>query len=178
MIPPSINGKTFAMETLNLTSTLNTIEIWSSTNMSEEPHPIHIHGSPFQVLVRNAPPLVAGQPLPAGGELPPEYELGWKDTIIVKAGERADLIKGVRDFADFDGEFIQKAAEHPAPCGRGMNVCQMCLRGKQSAKPPRHVTPSTETRRCFTVLGSGSSGPWLLVTAQGPASHAPARTPK
>ena len=106
MIPPSINGKTFEMETINLTSTLNTIEIWSITNMSEEPHPIHIHGSPFQVLVRNAPPFVDGQPLPPGGELPPAYELGWKDTIIVKAGERVDLIKGVRDFADFDGEFM------------------------------------------------------------------------
>jgi bilirubin oxidase len=106
MIPPSINGKTFEMETINITSTFNTIEVWSITNLSDEPHPIHIHGSPFQILLRNAPPFVEGQPLPPGGTLPPDYELGWKDTVIVKAGERVDLIKGVRDFADFDGEFM------------------------------------------------------------------------
>jgi FtsP/CotA-like multicopper oxidase with cupredoxin domain len=105
-IPPSINGNTFEMNVVNITSTLNTIEVWSIANMSDEPHPIHIHGSPFQILLRDAPPFVAGQPLPPGGVLPPVYELGWKDTVIVKAGERVDLIRGSYDFADLDSPFM------------------------------------------------------------------------
>lgn len=92
-IPPSINLKTFDMEVINITATLGTKEIWSIINQSEEPHPIHIHDSPFQIIARN-------------GKLPPEYELGWKDTVIVQPLERVDLIKDFSGFADSTSPFM------------------------------------------------------------------------
>lgn len=92
-IPPSINLKTFEMDVINISSTLGTKEIWSIINQSEEPHPIHIHDSPFQILARN-------------GALPPAYEMGWKDTLIVQPLERVDLIKEFSEFADPTGPFM------------------------------------------------------------------------
>ncbi|MEZ4867566.1 MAG: multicopper oxidase domain-containing protein [Caldilineaceae bacterium] len=92
-IPPSINLKTFDMNVINISTTLGTKEIWSIINQSEEPHPIHIHDSPFQILARN-------------GELPPDYEMGWKDTVIVHPLERVDLIKDFSAFADPDAPFM------------------------------------------------------------------------
>jgi FtsP/CotA-like multicopper oxidase with cupredoxin domain len=105
-IPPSLNGTTFAMETINITSTLDTVEIWSMINLSDEPHPLHIHGMPFQILLRAAPIPIEGEPLPPGGVAPPAYELGWKDTVIVYPGERVDVIRRVYDFADLDAPFM------------------------------------------------------------------------
>lgn len=92
-IPPSINLKTFAMDVINITATLGSQEVWSIINQSEEPHPIHIHDSPFQILSRN-------------GKLPPAYELGWKDTVIVHPLERVDLMKDFSGFADPTGPFM------------------------------------------------------------------------
>lgn len=92
-IPPSINLKTFDMDVINITATLGTKEIWSIINQSEEPHPIHIHDSPFQIIARN-------------GQLPPAYELGWKDTVIVQPLERVDLIKDFSGFADPTSPFM------------------------------------------------------------------------
>lgn len=92
-IPPSINGTTFNMEVVNITTTLGTQEIWSIVNLSEEPHPIHIHDSPFQIISRNGAPL-------------PDYELGWKDTVIVKSLERVDVMKDFSGYADPTGPFM------------------------------------------------------------------------
>src|SRR6185503_1346482 len=92
-IPPSINGTTFKMDVINITTTLGTKEIWSIVNLSEESHPIHIHDSPFQILSRNGAP-------------PPEYEMGWKDTVIVHSLEHVDLIKYFSDYPDPNGPFM------------------------------------------------------------------------
>lgn len=104
--PPSINNQTFDMETINITSTLDTIEVWAISNSTQEAHPIHLHGSPFQVLMRGATVATPGQPLPQDGELPADHEMGWKDTIIVYPGERVDIIKGVYDFSDASSPFM------------------------------------------------------------------------
>lgn len=104
--PPSINHLIFDMERVDITSTLDTIEVWAISNSTQEAHPIHLHGSPFQVLMRGASVAIPGQPLPEDGELPPDYEMGWKDTIIVYPGERVDIIKGVYDFADVSSPFM------------------------------------------------------------------------
>lgn len=92
-IPPSINGATFEMDTINITSTLGAQETWTIINLSEEVHPIHIHDSPFQIISRN-------------GEAPPEYELGWKDTVLVGALETVVLLKEFSGFADPMGPFM------------------------------------------------------------------------
>ena len=92
-IPPSINGTTFSMDVINITTTLGTKEVWSIVNLSEEAHPIHIHDSPFQILSRNGAP-------------PPDYEKGWKDTVIVHSLERVDVIKDFSGYADPAGPFM------------------------------------------------------------------------
>jgi bilirubin oxidase len=92
-IPPSINGAMFQMDVINITTTLGMNEVWSIVNLSEEAHPIHIHDSPFQILSRNGAP-------------PPDYEMGWKDTVIVHSLEQVDLIKYFSDFADPEGPFM------------------------------------------------------------------------
>jgi FtsP/CotA-like multicopper oxidase with cupredoxin domain len=97
-LPPAINNQTFDMEVINITSTFDTQEIWTIVNQSNDPHPIHIHDSPFQVVRR-----LDSQ----GVEIPiPAYELGWKDTIIVRQGERVDIIKDFSGYADPDGPFM------------------------------------------------------------------------
>jgi FtsP/CotA-like multicopper oxidase with cupredoxin domain len=90
-LPPTINGVAFDIETVNITTTLGTQEIWSIVNLSNDPHPFHIHDSPFQVIKHFD---ILGREIPI-----PAHELGWKDTIIVRAGERVDVIK---DFSGFD----------------------------------------------------------------------------
>ncbi len=92
-IPPSINFKTFNMDVINITSTLGTKEIWTIVNLSDEAHPLHIHDSPFQILTRN-------------GEPPPDYESGWKDTVIVPPLQKVELIKDFSNYADPDGPFM------------------------------------------------------------------------
>jgi FtsP/CotA-like multicopper oxidase with cupredoxin domain len=97
-LPPAINNMVFDMDVINITSTLDTQEVWSIINQSNDPHPIHIHDSPFQI-VRHLDPL--GQEIPI-----PAYEKGWKDTVIVRAGERVDVVKDFSGFADPTGPFM------------------------------------------------------------------------
>jgi bilirubin oxidase len=92
-IPPSIDGKTFQMERIDITTTLGSLEVWSIVNLSEETHPIHIHDSPFQIISRD-------------GVAPPDYEMGWKDTVLVKSLERVNVLKSFSGFADPAGPFM------------------------------------------------------------------------
>jgi FtsP/CotA-like multicopper oxidase with cupredoxin domain len=52
--------------------TLGDVEVWEIDNQADGDHPFHLHGMFFQVLDR------------AGA---PEPRLGWKDTVLVRAGE-------------------------------------------------------------------------------------------
>jgi FtsP/CotA-like multicopper oxidase with cupredoxin domain len=97
-LPPAINNALFDMEVINITSTLDTQEVWSIINQTNDPHPFHIHDSPFQVVKHFDL---------TGNEIPiPAYEMGWKDTVIVRAGERVDVIKDFSGFADPTGPFM------------------------------------------------------------------------
>jgi FtsP/CotA-like multicopper oxidase with cupredoxin domain len=49
------------------------LERWQFVNRSDEPHPMHMHGTQFQVLSRS------------GAALP--TDLGWKDTVLVRGQE-------------------------------------------------------------------------------------------
>ncbi|HEY1016817.1 MAG TPA: multicopper oxidase domain-containing protein [Herpetosiphonaceae bacterium] len=97
-LPPAINNQLFDMEVINITSTLDTQEMWSIVNQSNDPHPFHIHDSPFQVVRKFD---AQGQEIPI-----PAYEQGWKDTIIVRQGERVDVIKDFAGYADAHGPFM------------------------------------------------------------------------
>ncbi len=62
--------------------TLNSTEIWEFDNsMGDEPHPMHLHGTLFQVVSR-----AGGR----GGLV--AHEKGWKDTVLVIPKETVRII--------------------------------------------------------------------------------------
>ncbi|MBL0123790.1 MAG: multicopper oxidase domain-containing protein [Betaproteobacteria bacterium] len=50
-------------------------------NRGGEPHPMHVHGTQFQVVSRDG---VAGNRLPT--------DLGWKDTVLVRPMETVEIV--------------------------------------------------------------------------------------
>jgi bilirubin oxidase len=92
-VGPLIDFTAFDMEVINITTTVDTMEVWSIVNISEEAHPLHIHDDQFQIISRNGAP-------------PEAHEMGWKDTVIVRPGERVDVIKIFVDYADNENPFM------------------------------------------------------------------------
>jgi len=75
-----INGRRFDMDRVDLETVVGRIELWEIINASPMDHPIHIHGTQFQVVgrtVRNVP--VAN------------LQSGWFDTVNVPAGETVTI---------------------------------------------------------------------------------------
>jgi FtsP/CotA-like multicopper oxidase with cupredoxin domain len=48
-----INGRLFEADRVNVQVALNATEEWTFRNLTYEPHPLHIHVNPFQVVARN-----------------------------------------------------------------------------------------------------------------------------
>jgi FtsP/CotA-like multicopper oxidase with cupredoxin domain len=89
----AINGKTMAMDRIDKTVFLGDTEVWSITNRSEVPHPVHIHDVQFRVISRNGGPAH-------------DYEAGWKDTVIVHPEETVRVRHTFEDFADPDVPYM------------------------------------------------------------------------
>ncbi|MBS2132183.1 multicopper oxidase domain-containing protein (plasmid) [Burkholderia thailandensis] len=70
----SMDHQFFDMTVINQQVRQGSVEIWEFVNDREMAHPLHIHGVAFQVLSRDGNP-------------PPEWERGWKDTVLVRIGE-------------------------------------------------------------------------------------------
>lgn len=89
----AINGKVFDMHEVETTVQQGSTEIWEFDNANgDEIHPMHIHGVQFQVLERH------------GGRnrlLPSEK--GWKDTVLVMAGEK---VRVIMRFPSYTGVFV------------------------------------------------------------------------
>lgn len=83
----TINDKKMDMTRIDETVKLGATEIWTLKNVSEMPHPFHIHDITFLILDRN------GQP-------PGKHEQGWKDTVLVHFDERVRVIAKFENFAD------------------------------------------------------------------------------
>jgi FtsP/CotA-like multicopper oxidase with cupredoxin domain len=67
-----INGRSFAMDRIDVTARLGTAEIWEiSAGGMPMAHPFHIHGASFRILSRN-------------GRNPAAHEAGWKDVVLVQ----------------------------------------------------------------------------------------------
>ncbi len=82
--------------------TLNSTEIWTLINLTNEPHPIHLHLVRFQIMDRRPFDLQAymktGKLVYTGPAIPPEsHETGWKDTV------RADMVHATRIIVRFEG---------------------------------------------------------------------------
>lgn len=75
-----INGKRFDMDRVDLETVVGRVELWEIVNASFMDHPIHIHGTQFQLVGRT----VRGVPIAAA--LP-----GWFDTVNVPAGETVTI---------------------------------------------------------------------------------------
>jgi cuproxidase len=73
-----INGRSFAMDRIDVTAKLGTSEIWEivSSGMPMA-HPFHIHGASFRILSKD-------------GRKPSAHESGWKDVVLVQ--EHAELL--------------------------------------------------------------------------------------
>jgi blue copper oxidase len=73
-----INGRSFAMDRIDVTARLGTAEIWEiSTGGMPMAHPFHIHGASFRVVSKN-------------GLNPARHESGWKDVILID--EHAEVL--------------------------------------------------------------------------------------
>jgi suppressor of ftsI len=87
-----VNGKSFDMNRVDLTSKLGEVEMWELVNDSHMDHPFHIHGCQFQVIEHELNGLKSPAPMRA-----------WKDTVNLRPRETvrvkmAQPFKGLRMF--------------------------------------------------------------------------------
>ncbi|HZQ53092.1 MAG TPA: multicopper oxidase domain-containing protein [Bryobacteraceae bacterium] len=90
------------------TAVLNTVEIWSLINVTDDSHPIHLHLVRFQILDRRSFDVFTywnerklrytSDPIP-----PDPNEAGWKDTVRADPGMVTRII--VR-FEEFTGRYV------------------------------------------------------------------------
>ena len=76
-----INGRSFEMNRVDEQIPLGQVERWLFLNDSALPHPVHLHGSHFQVVSRSG-----------GRNLVFPYEAGWKDTVLVMPLETVEVL--------------------------------------------------------------------------------------
>ena len=62
-------------------------EIWEISNRSGVYHPFHIHGVQFQIIDRD-------------GNLPEDYERGWKDTVLVSSYKTVRVIMRMPEYSN------------------------------------------------------------------------------
>ena len=85
----TVNGEAFDPATIVANPTLGSVELWRIRAQNVE-HPFHIHLASFQVLGKD-------------GDTPGPHDGGWKDTVNLENGGRADLL--VR-FEGFRGKYV------------------------------------------------------------------------
>jgi FtsP/CotA-like multicopper oxidase with cupredoxin domain len=95
------------------------LELWEITNVDTQDHVFHLHTWPFQVWRRNG--VEVGDP-------------GWRDTINLVPGERAEILIPFRDFAG-RSVFHCHIAEH-GDAGM-MGIVEVTAPGERAAGPPR-----------------------------------------
>jgi len=91
----TINGSMFDPSIIDDVINLGALEVWDIENTANMAHPFHIHGNSFQVVSRT------------NGVRPAhDYELGWKDVVIVYSQETVRIIKSFEDYADPEGPYM------------------------------------------------------------------------
>lgn len=85
--PFAFDREFFDMDSINQVVYLGDTEIWTLINLTQVSHPFHIHDIQFQVVDIN------GGPVPANQQ-------GWKDVVLVPAGDTVRFITTFSDFAD------------------------------------------------------------------------------
>ncbi len=87
---------------------LDTLEIWSLVNLTDDTHPIHLHAVRFRILDRQIFEtelfLAKGEMRPRGAPFPPaRSEAGWKDTVRAQPGTITRIL--VR-FEGYEGRYV------------------------------------------------------------------------
>jgi bilirubin oxidase len=91
----TINGSMFDPSIINDIIQLGATEVWDIENTANMAHPFHIHGNSFQVVSRT------------NGVRPThDYELGWKDVVVVYSQETVRIIKSFEDYADPESPYM------------------------------------------------------------------------
>jgi len=91
----TINGLPFDADRIDDVINLGALEVWDISNTSNMAHPFHIHGNSFQVVSRT------------NGVRPVlDYELGWKDVVVVHSEETVRIIKSFEDYADPEAPYM------------------------------------------------------------------------
>jgi suppressor of ftsI len=75
-----INGRSFDMNRVDLSTVQNRVESWDIVNNTAMDHPIHIHGTQFQLVSRQS-----------AGRVTPAPYLAWLDTVNVPARQSATI---------------------------------------------------------------------------------------
>jgi len=91
----TINGSMFDPSIIDDVINLGALEVWDIENTANMAHPFHIHGNSFQVVSRT------------NGVRPThDYELGWKDVVVVYSQETVRIIKSFEDYADPESPYM------------------------------------------------------------------------
>jgi FtsP/CotA-like multicopper oxidase with cupredoxin domain len=85
-----INFLKFEMDRIDQHVALGDLEKWTFINQSENIHPMHVHGTQFQILDRS-------------GDPPRVWETGWKDVVQVAPFERVNVLLR---FSEYTGVYL------------------------------------------------------------------------
>jgi hypothetical protein len=87
-----INGATYSLDRIDFSVPWDELEIWEFQNSSDEFHPMHPHGTHFQVLSRS------------GSANLPSEDIGAKDTVLLNPNE---TVRVLIKFDSVAGLFVQ-----------------------------------------------------------------------
>lgn len=91
-----INGLQYDVDRLDFQVPFGVVERWRFTTRGNAPHPVHVHGTSFQVVARTG----------GRGQLF-AWERGWKDTVLLNARETVDvLIRFDRYSGEYYGQYV------------------------------------------------------------------------
>lgn len=89
----TINGKSMDINRIDEVVKLGTSEIWEIINPTDQAHPFHIHDVQFRILDRDGQPAI-------------ETERGFKDTVLIPAGQNVRLFLSFADYADAERPYM------------------------------------------------------------------------
>ncbi len=90
-----INGLEFSMDRIDQQVPFRDLEEWQFISKASNTHPVHVHGTQFQVVSRSNG---------GGSAMPPDpWEMGWKDVVRLNP---ADTINVLLQFSDYPGTFL------------------------------------------------------------------------
>ena len=86
-----INDMTYDIDRIDENIPINELEEWKFANVTNNIHPMHVHGVMFQVYARNGVTTLHPK------------DKGWKDTVLVDAYETVQVLV---KFTDYSGRYL------------------------------------------------------------------------